>query len=90
MRHFPSITEEEFHSGCQDFYERSVRASGTNAWLGVANLSGVLSIKKEYSTGVPRRLNERATETATDENDELIDEDDHEVRTMVIPFFGPD
>lgn len=86
MRHFPSISEEEFHKGCQAFYETAVRGSIRNSSLQVANGSGGLSIKQEYLIGTPKGLNKEAIGNAPNENGELTDDEDHEVRMMMVPF----
>ena len=70
--------------GCQAFYQSSIRASNGNAWLEVANDSGVLTIKKEYVIGMPNRSNPEITENVQSDDWELADDEDHEVRIIMV------
>ena len=84
MQYFPSISEGEFHDGCQAFYDTIASALDGNSWLQVANESDVLSIKKEYIIKTPSNLNEKATDIVQHMNEESIDDEDYEVRVRKI------
>ncbi len=86
MQYFPSVSDEEFRDGCQAFYDTIVNASDGNLWLQVENDSGVLSIKKEYMINTPNTLIDTATDVAQHKSEVLIDDEDHEVRTMMMPL----
>jgi Autophagocytosis associated protein, active-site domain len=90
MQQFPSITEEEFHQGCQAFYETAVRASESAAVLQLAFHNDVLSIREEYLIAGSNDSRGEATDTIRNEIDELTDEEDHEVRIMMILLVEPD
>ncbi|KAF7513730.1 hypothetical protein GJ744_007781 [Endocarpon pusillum] len=79
MQHFPSISKAEFHDGCQAFYDTIVSVLDGNSWLQVAYESDVLSIKKEYIIKTPSTLNEKATDIVQHGNEDLIDDEDHEI-----------
>lgn len=86
MQHFPSVSEGEFHEGCQAFYDTIVSALDGNSWLQIENESGVLSIKKEYMIDTPSNPNAKATDIAQHKTEALVDDEDHEVRVMMMPF----
>ena len=93
MRHFPSITEEEFHEACQNFYDRATRAPGSHGWLYVTYDPGVLSIQKEYLIGVPNTPTQKPLATTQDEDhEELTDDEDDEVSILnhlLVYFVSP-
>lgn len=84
MQHFPHITEEEFVKGCKAFYDKAVTATSSNALIEVANTDGILSIKKEYKIRMPYGAAQEVIETAADQKAELTNDEDHEVRSMMI------
>lgn len=84
MQYFPSISEGEFHDGCQAFYDTIASALVGTSWLQVAYESDVLSIKKEYIIKTPSNLNEKATDIVQHTNEDLNDDEDHEVRVRKI------
>ncbi len=86
MQYFPSVSEEEFQDGCQAFYDTIVSALDGNAWLQVENVSGILYIKKEYMVNTPSNLIEKATDIAQHKDEVLTDDEDPEVRIMMIPL----
>jgi len=89
MQHFPSISEDEFHTGCEAFYQTALKASMRISSPQIANSSGVLSIKKEYLINTPNRSNCEASGNAHEDNGELNDEEDQEVCIMTVLSLRP-
>jgi hypothetical protein len=89
MQHFPSISEDEFHTSCEAFYETTLKGSLRTCSLQITNNSGNLYIKKEYWIGTPNRLNSEAIGNAQQQNGELTDDEDHEVCFMMVLSVQP-
>lgn len=85
MQYFPSISEGEFHDGCQAFYDTIVSALDGKSWFQVGYESDVLSIKKEYIIKRPSNLNDKATDIVQHRNEESVDDEDAEVRVRQDP-----
>jgi hypothetical protein len=84
MQHFPSIGDDEFHTGCEAFCQTALKASLKISSPQVASSSGILSIKKEYSIDTANGFDREASVNAQQDNGELDDDEDQEVCVMTI------
>jgi hypothetical protein len=91
MQNLPGITQEEFQQACDAFYRAAIGVQDGKAWMRVSNNHGFLSISKEYTIKGRHASEEVAVLSLSDGNDEdMPDEEDHEVRIIKSSLFDPD